>query len=300
MDTPALNLIVEDQGIKITLKNSFYDGTMAYISYELESDRDLGDEPRLSDPEHIPGSSPDIDKSFLVGNGVIQKIEDYRYEGTLYMKWHIENYVEVMSELLEPPESGILPIENQEFIVNIATIHPDPSLNQKAIDGNWRFTFEAIAENNYQQVINLQTKNEDIDVNLQKIIYTPASINIYYNYTISDQLNKQWDWYNADIKVEDNLGNEYKQGYHAGGGYPFKAYRREKPNWYMLNRGFTILERLHPQATTLTITPFIRLSDADEHDALGRPKARYMNSTTPLEIVELDPIVVEVERPTKE
>lgn len=264
-------LIAEDQGIKITIKESVFDGTLLYMTYEIESPIDLGESPFLA------GMPKSEDFHYWSSTNDIKKISDNHYAGI--MTAHA------------PPSffDNEIALVDSNFVLKIDSILPDPTMNLDNIKGNWHFNFKASVTDNHTQLVNARTGNDNMTIEIEKITYTPMSFNIYFNELIPKELRIKWDFISSDVEIKDNLGNTYKQGAHHATGNPLPI---RASIWnYMV-----AFEGLDENATSLIITPFIEFQEADGIGEFGN-RYRLMNSQAKTEIFELDKIIINVEKP---
>lgn len=87
--------------------------------------------------------------------------------------------------------------------------------------------------------------------------------------------------------MRDDLGNEYMGKHFGGFGNPNRIYSKLKMT--------QLFNKLDPDASKLFITPIVRLLKADGVDENGG-LYRDFNSAAPEKVIELDEIVVEIEK----
>lgn len=262
-----MNMTEESNGIKITVNDVVFDGRTVTMTYSIESDQDLGDDPivfdwiDIEDSEGMTGSSKvsKVDANNYVG--IVTATHDNREEKDVAnVKWDIEKI-----ELLDKKEK---------------------------IEGNWNFAFSIKATENKKQMVNKSIEQDGVKVNIEKLSFTPMSFVIYYNQEISKEVRQDWDEVDVELRIKDDLGNEYVGEGNGGSG----------KDSYNISWSDTF-QKLNPNATKLIVTPHItlRTHNASNHGGVefvdGKEKEIKVPKTSrPNEEFVMEDIVIELEK----
>lgn len=256
-----LNLVKEDQGIKVTLNEAVFDGRTLYVTYKIESEKDLGEFPSVL--VNLDGEKSNM----YARNTEIKKTGAHEYAGMLIGRFRLNG-----TNLTE---------ENFEF--KIEGFMVDSFVRNEEIKGNWDFQFGLEAIKSREQLVRINRVHEGITFNLTRVTYTPMSFIIKYSASTDKKINDKWDFKIFGVEVKDNLGNIYE-------GRPDGGYGNDESISQT-----TTFEKLDPKASTLIITPIVRLLSADgtnEHGEIYRDE----NIKAPDERYKLKPIIVEIEK----
>ena len=275
-----IDLVAEDNGVKISIDEAVFDGNNVFITYTIESEIDLGEEPYLNGEMENKE-----DNRFLGGSFNTRKIEENKYIGFDifdFDKWDKNDYQTI----------------DLKWNITSIDLEPNPTSSEKKVEGNWNFEFALDAvdskvqwvqptENEYGTLLEV-AKEKSLDVRIEKITYTPMSFTIFYEEYYSMSEFAEWDFIDTILEVKDDLGNHYTGGV-AGGGYGW-----DNGKYHVMNYTDTF-GKLDPDAQKLIITPVIRFEDADGEDEFGG-KYRLINSKAPREEYKLDEIVIEIDK----
>lgn len=259
-----LAMTQEDNGISMTVNEAIFDGKTLYVTYELTSEKDLGESPWL---DGMPDLLDNTDIWTLSTRHDIKKIDSTHYAG-------------ITTAQIYPVDR--LDEGNFEFTIN--EVLPDESMDGQSVPVNLTFQFDLRATENKEQLVNNKVEQNDVTVTVKKVMYTPMSFMIYYDENLTTELMELWDFITVDIVVKDDIGNEYANRHNGG----------SSNSSTLLNHTNTF-ERLDPKATKLIITPVVQLLERDGTTEYG---AIYRNqdSTAPMEEFEMDEIVIEIEK----
>ena len=258
-NTDVLNLVQESNGIKITVNDGFYDGISTYFTFTIESEVDLGGSPKLED---LPIYES---KRGSWGDYKISKINNYTYVGMMVHSSHNVN-----------------DLEEVNISWNINKIRAIERHLPLEVNGDWQFNFVLKQEDIKTQIVDEVLNQNGIEMTVMRITYAPNLFNIYYKYSIDDKdLMLDWDAFDIDIEVKDDLGHIYESEFHRG-----------QPSYEMTKT----LKTINPEAKQLIISPIVTLYDYDGESEDGRQKWRSINSTAPIKYIQLDDIIVEIER----
>lgn len=225
-----INVTKESNGVSITIKDAIFDGKTITYTYEIKSDKYLGESPMLSGaPLSIKGY-----KGGMTGGSEIRKVGDNTYIGQDDSTIHDEKD-EVSCKL------------NISEI--LATGENDSDVK---ISGKWNFDFNLKAIPSEKQIINKGTEKDGIKANIDSITKTSMSFIVNYSQVVPDELKDKWFNMGLEIEIKDDLGNIYK-GQGNGG------YGNVKENTMYWSKTFGKLDK---NATKLIITPKIHLSNS--------------------------------------
>ncbi|MBO9128537.1 DUF4179 domain-containing protein [Bacillus sp. 165] len=219
-----INMARESNGIKVTINDAVFDGETVSLTYSIESNQDLGDNPIIL--EHL-----DIKESKgLAGSSKISKVGEYNYVGLITASTFNLNDEDTV---------------NLKWNINSITI-PE---KQTEIKGNWNFALSLKAAEHKDQLSDHSAEKHGVKVTIGKISVTPMSFIVYFNQVISEKVRNKWHGVDVDVEIKDDLGNRYS-GAGNGGSGDSEGYNMS------LSKTF---EKLDQNATKLIITPHITL-----------------------------------------
>ncbi|GIN96597.1 ECF-type sigma factor negative effector [Siminovitchia terrae] len=218
-----MNLSQESNGIKVTINDAVYDGKTVSLTFSLESDRDLGDDP------YLEGNLDILETSGGTGMYHISKVGDSQYVGLITgstFDGEEKDHVKVKWEI----DSILLPTD-------------------KNIKGTWDFALALDAPAKDTHIIDQSVEQKGVKVSVGKVSVTPMSLTVYYEQMVSEEIKKKWHAVDVDITIKDDLGNDYS-GEGNGGSSDSDNYHI---NW---SKTF---EKIDPNATKLIITPHVEM-----------------------------------------
>lgn len=261
-----LDLVQESNGIKISVMDTVFDGKTLFVTYMIESDKDLGEWPSLNSLQFFKDSGS-------AGSQQMSKIEEGKYISVLAM---------------EPFPS----YDRDEIDVNwkIASISTEPNSQGTVFEGSWEFEFNVKAVETETVVIDETIDEKGITFTAEKITFTPMSFILNFQYISDGEIRRDWDSRHVWVEVKDDLGNTYKELTGAGSG---------KGSDYYGVRWYTTFEKIDPKATTLTIIPIVRLMDYDTigYSKSGKPikaNGRSVDSKADYKEFQLEEIVIDL------
>lgn len=260
----ALAMTQEDNGISMTVNEAIFDGKTLYVTYELTSEKDLGESPWL---EGIPDLLENANVWTLSTRHDIKKIDSNHYAG-------------ITTAQIYPVDR----LDEGSFEFTINEVVPEESMNSQPVPVNLTFQFDLLATGNKEQLVNGKTEQNDVTVAVKKVVYTPMSFIVFYDEKVTKELMEKWDFVSTDIVVKDDVGNIYTNRHNGG----------SSNSSTILHHTITF-EKLDPKATKLIVTPIVQLLEKDGTTEYG---AIYRNqdSTAPMEEFEMDEIVIEIEK----
>ncbi|WP_272190619.1 DUF4179 domain-containing protein [Bacillus sp. BP-3] len=150
-----LNLTQESNGIKFTIHNAIYDGQKVSLTYSIESDQDLGDNPFTLDFLKIKGAGG------ISGSNGIKKVDEHKYVGLI-----------TASNLEGTTEDSV----NMQWTIDSIT----NSNTQKEIKGNWNFDFTLSAMKSKEKLIHSSVEQDGVKVSIEKLSISPMSFIVSY------------------------------------------------------------------------------------------------------------------------
>lgn len=224
----AQNMTVESNGTTITITETLLDSKKLFVSYTIETDKDLG-------PFAL------IDGSFTLDGGGLFNTE-HNIDQIAQNK-----YVGMTTAILPLSHS----IDEGTFQFNIRELfNPE---NGEMVQGEWDFEIYAEASETYVQTVNVpKSEKNDLYVEINKITYTPYSFILDYKEGVhNDDLNEKYDVIYSEFLLKDDLGNTYKSKFNGGQGTLGVID-------YVITFG-----QLHPDAKTLIFTPVFHFKNSD-------------------------------------
>ena len=219
-----VGLMETSNGITVSIEQAVYDGTQVTFTYKITSEKELDSSAHLT-------ASPILLEAEGPSGG---------------MEW-------------EPVEGGIAGIAEithlDEDAEQVNVLWEPESLYTEAgeIQGDWKFEFAI--EQLEKESISLDEKvsASGVTVHFTDLSFTEVSVNIAYQQLVEPSLLEEYLYVEAELVVQDDLGNVYKVPYN-GGGTPEDARTAEDFEWTATIRG------LAPEASKLTFYPFAHVS----------------------------------------
>lgn len=226
-----INVTKESNGNSVTIKDAIFDGRTLSYTYEIKSNKDLGENPTLGGS----GSVIKIQnyKGGLSGSSGTQRVDQNTYVGK-------DNYT--IGEQRKQ-------IDFQLNFKSIADVNNGEPGESKTIKGSWKFNISLPALQSIKQAVSKGAEKDGIRVNIDAISKTTATFSINYSQSITEKVKEKWFDVSTDLEVRDNLGNVYKGEGNGGSG-----------NESTLNLRKTF-GKLDTKANQLVITPKIHMSN---------------------------------------
>ncbi|PEM04431.1 anti-sigma factor [Bacillus cereus] len=220
-----LNMTRESNGIKITLNDAVFNGRTVTITYSIESDKDLGENPNVIEFLQIAGFNG------TTGSSKITKVDDKKYVG--------------MSTATDVDGIKMDAANVKWEIDKIETVD-----GTQSIKGNWNFELSLNAMDSKEVKLKGSSENELIKVNINKMEVTPMSFIVFYNQEESKALRSIWDSADVELEIKDDLGNHYTG---EGNGGSSTVAEPHKSSWS------ATFQKLNKNATKLIVTPRVHL-----------------------------------------
>ncbi|MGN7385905.1 DUF4179 domain-containing protein [Sporosarcina sp. SAFN-015] len=218
----TVNMMKGSNGVKITINDAIYDGKTVLLTYSIESERDLGDQPLIDgylDIKETSGGS---------GSDQITKVGEHQYVGL------------ITGSRLDEKDLDTVRVKWKVDSISI------DGTGEK-VKGNWNFSLSLQASENEVQLVDQGTEKNGVTVSVDKITVTPMSFIVYYDQLVSKEVLDKWHGIDVEIEIKDNLGNHYAGDGNGGFG---------QENHMRWSKTF---KKLDPDATKLIITPSARL-----------------------------------------
>ncbi|PEW05516.1 anti-sigma factor [Bacillus cereus] len=220
-----LNMTRESNGVKVTINDAVFDGRTITITYSIESDKDLGENPSIFGFPQVEGSNGSG------GSSKITKVGDKKYVGMTTASDH---------------GSKRMDVANVRWNMESIDMHEE----KKSIKGNWNFALSLKAMDSKEAKVNGVSEKEGIKVNIEKMEVTPMSFIVFYNQEESKALRSIWDSADVELEIKDDLGNHYAG---EGNGGSSTVAEPHKSSWS------ATFQKLNGNATKLIVTPHVHL-----------------------------------------
>lgn len=257
-----INITKESSGIQMTMKDAIFDGKTIYFTYELKSDRDLGEYPM---PD-LPALSIENYSGGLTGGNGVKKIAEGTYIG--HARYTIEGKMEQAACYL--------------MIDNIRLMGTD---KVEKIQGKWSFTFQLKAVENKEIIVNKSTEKEGFTITIDKITKTPISFIMEYSQKVPPAYASRWMDVCEEFVVRDDVGNVYEGEQNGGHGDISTGAMKSSMTF----------RKLDERATKLIITPkYEVVSDEVASDESRNETSIKPQQTNKVRTFSMDEIIIEV------
>lgn len=223
----VVNQVQTSNGIDVMIENAVYDGTNVMITYAIQTELELGDNPRAEGWLDIKESSG------IGGTGSIDKINDTTYVGVEKVTPHFkkENPVEIHVEWTP-----------QAFTNNQTS---------EKIEGDWQFEFKLTQLATNLLTLDESLKQDGIQLKMKSLERSDMAAVLQYEFDVDKSTLHDWPLVSIEInEVKDNLGNIYEVNGNGGVSNDNGIFNESKATIYSLDE----------RATSLTITPEIYYS----------------------------------------
>ncbi|MEY8346806.1 DUF4179 domain-containing protein [Bacillus cereus] len=220
-----LNMTRESNGVKVTINDAVFDGRTVAITYSIESDKDLGENPNIFGFPQVMGFNG------AGGGSKVTKVGEKKYVGMTTISGH---------------SSKRLDVANVRWDMEAIDMHEE----EKSIKGNWNFALSLKAMDSKEIKLQGNSEKEGIKVNVDKMEVTPISFIVFYNQEESKELRSIWDSADIELEIKDDLGNRYVG---EGNGGTSTVAEPHKSSWS------ATFQKLNENATKLIVTPHVNL-----------------------------------------
>lgn len=222
----VIEQVQSSEGISIMIENAVFDGTSVTLTYAIETDKSLGERP------FIHGFFDVTSASGMAGTGSIEKINDTTYIG-------IEKFTPNFDK--EAPDEILVRWHPQEI----------RTLSEVTYKGDWQFEFKLPKLQNEVKLVHATGQLDDVQIVVTSIEQNALSTVIHYEQYVDEATIKEWPHTSSEIiEVKDNLGNVYTVNGNGG----FSPDEGRSFEWSIT------IDQLHPDATSLILTPQIYYS----------------------------------------
>ncbi|MFC7679003.1 DUF4179 domain-containing protein [Paenibacillus sp. GCM10028914] len=219
----AIGISEKSKGVEITINDAIYDGESIVLTYSIQSERPLGENPFLHDV-----TSSLKDANGMTWGSETTKVDDHNYVGMLT----IGNFGQDVGD-------------TAHLVWDINSIVVEET--DTRIKGNWRFAVSVDATEQHSQQVHKSLEEDGIKVSIEQITETPMSVIVYARQQIEQKVLEKWDHIDLDFTMTDDVGNVY-EGVGLGS--------RGEVNDLSTGKTFG---KIDDRATKLTIVPHLRL-----------------------------------------
>lgn len=263
-----VNIEKESNGIKMKINDIVYDGKTISYTYEIRTDKDLGEGPLIGKG---PSFSVKGYKGGMSGSEETKKIEDGLYIGK--------------------NEYSLLCMDMKEIdcMLDINNIIKTSNKEIEEIKCKFKFRFKVDSVNSDKKLINKMVEKDGFKVTINNITNTPMSVIFKYMQQVPKEYRTHWDSVTTELLVKDDLGNEYKGEQNGGNG----NIKTGIMNCYMT------FGKINKDANKLIITPMITCSvhkGGVAFDEKGNEVELKSDIKRENKIIKLDDIIYELDK----
>lgn len=268
-----INMSRECNGVTVTIKDAVFDGQTITYTYEIKSDKDLGEKPFIS--KGGPILTVDGYMGGAGGGSITEKVGENTYIG-------------------QDNDTLNKEMDEVKFKINIREISDMAGKEgeDKSVKGNWDFELSLKAVEREKKIINKTTEKGGIKATIDSITDTGMAFIVNYSQETPKGLNNKWYFQSLELEIRDDLGNVYKGDGGSGHG---------EENSTKINCNSTF-PKINDKAKKLIITPKMNLSNEG-----GGVKADENGNVVPIKIpidenhpahgeIVLDDIVVDLDK----
>lgn len=223
----VVSQVQTSNGIDVMIENAVYDGTNVMITYAIQTEQALGDNPRAEGWLDIRESSG------MGGTGSIEKINETTYVG-------VEKVTPFFNK--ENPEEIHVEWTPQAFTNN---------QTNEQIEGDWQFEFKLTQLATNLLTLDQSVKQDGIKLDMKSLELSDMAAVLEYEFDVDKSVLHDWPFVSIEIsEVKDNLGNVYEVNGNGGISYDNGTINESKATIYSIDE----------LADSLTITPEIYYS----------------------------------------
>lgn len=171
-------------GITMMIENAAYDGNTITITYALETERDLGVNPRIGQFFDVEGSIT------IAGSDTIQQISPTKYVGLARVTPTFKKDLEKVQVKWSP-----------KSYTN--------DITDKTINGDWKFNFELEKIQDEIQLVNQSMTEAGMTLIVNEIRKTNVSTIISLKQITESSILKKWHLTSPTLEIRDDVGNVY-------------------------------------------------------------------------------------------
>ncbi|MBT2756761.1 DUF4179 domain-containing protein [Mesobacillus foraminis] len=218
----VVNQVQSSNGLDIMIENAVYDGTNILLTYAIQTEYDLGDNPR---PEGFLQVEP---TSGSGGTGSLEKINDTTYVGV---------------EKVTPHFNGESP---EEIQVRWQPLLFKNNQTNEQFKGNWDFEFTLSQLPTNARLLNQTVKQNGITLVTKSLQQSEMTAVLQYEFFVEESILQELPFISIEMtQATDNLGNVYQLNGNGG---------ISKDNGAS-NQWRTTIYSLNPDASSITLTP---------------------------------------------
>lgn len=222
----VIDQVQSSEGISIMIENAIFDGTSVSVTYAIETDKNLGEQPYVNGHFDVKSSRG------MAGTSSIEKINDTTYIGIEKFTPHFDK---------EAPEEILVRWNPHEIRTQSEVIYK----------GDWQFEFKLPKLQNEVKLVNATGQLDGVQIVVSSIEQNDLSTVIHYEQYVDEATIQEWPHATSDIiEVKDNLGNVYTVSGNGG----FSPDEGRSFEWSIT------IDNLHPDASSLILTPQIYYS----------------------------------------
>lgn len=222
-----VNQVQSSNGLDVMIENAVYDGTNIILTYAIQTEVELGQQPRTKGFINVEPASG------IGGTGSIEKINDTTYVGIEKVTPHFNG---------ESPEEVLVhwePIAFGDFQMNTE------------MKGDWNFEFTLSQLPTNVQLLNKTISQDELTLVMKSLEHSEMAAVLHYNYYVENSILEDWPYVSVEMsEAKDNLGNVYELNGNGGVSHNDGA----------TNEWRTTIYSIDPNATSLTFTPRIYYS----------------------------------------
>lgn len=238
----VVNEVQTSNGIDVMIENAVYDGTSVMVTYAIQTEKELGDNPRSDGYLQVEQANA------IGGTGSTKKINDTTYVGVEKVTPHFEG---------NSPEEVLIQWQPRSF-VNYQT--------NTQYDGEWNFEFTLAQLPTDVQLLNQTMEQDGITIVMKSLEQSELAAVLEYEYYVEPSILQDWKFVSIEmVEVKDNLGNVYEMEGNGGVSYDDGTMGESRATIYSLD----------PNATSLTFTPQVYYSKGSG-EALEKTKLKAM------------------------
>ncbi|MGE7919588.1 DUF4179 domain-containing protein [Viridibacillus sp. NPDC093762] len=171
-------------GITMMIENAVYDGNTITITYALETEHDLGVNPRV-------GQFIDVEGSVAIGGGdSLQQISPTKYVGLARVTPTFKKDLEKVQVQWSP----------KSFTNNTTN---------ETVNGDWKFNFELEKVKDEIQLVNQSITDAGMTLIINEIRKTDVSTVIKMKQITESRVLKKWHLASPTLVIRDDVGNVY-------------------------------------------------------------------------------------------
>ena len=223
----AIDEVQSSSGIDVMIENAVYDGTNLIITYAIQTELPLGDNPYFK-------GWVDIEESVGAGgSSSIEKINDTTYVGVEKVTPHFKDGNPDVIHVQWTPQAFI------------------NSQTSEETEGDWQFEFALSQLTTTLLELNESVEHDGITLTMKSLEHSQMAAVLEYEFDVEESILQERPYVSIEMtEVKDDLGNIYEVHGNGGTSYDNGTSNESKATIYSLDK----------RASTLTIIPEIYYS----------------------------------------